>query len=148
MAHSLSGAAILAFAMGSASANSQDPIVQSLTKLNATLQLATKNYDTSELAKLVTDDFRLVSASGKVYDRRAFLADAADRSASYELNEPEDVSVQQYNGDSAIVSAILHVRYRVAGRVRDVRIRYGDTWVRLNGEWRYAFGEASPIRAH
>jgi hypothetical protein len=138
----LAGAAIV----GHALAGPPDPIVQQLTVLNATLQLATKNYDTAELAKLITDDYELVSSSGKVYDRQAFLADAADRSAAYEINEPEDVSVRHYNNDCAIVTAILHVRFRAAGKVRDVRIRYGDVWVKLNGRWWYAYGEASPLK--
>jgi hypothetical protein len=129
-----------------ARSESSDEITQQLTQLNAKLQLATKTFDTTTLASLITDDYELVSSSGKVYDRTAFLADAADRSIAYELNEPEDVAVRQYNSDAAIVTAILHVRYRAGDKMVDVRIRYGDLWVKLNGQWRYAFGEASPIK--
>lgn len=139
------GAAAMVLATVSAPARSADPVVGELTRLNATLQTATQNYDTAKLAKLVTDDYELVSSSGKVYDRKTFLADASDRSAAYEINDPEEVSVRHYNGDSAIVTAILHVRYRAAGKIHDVRIRYGDLWVKLDGRWRYAYGEASPI---
>lgn len=117
-----------------------------LVALNAELQVATKNYDVTTLGKLITDDYELVSSTGKVYDRAAFLADAADRSAVYEINEPEDVAIRHYNDDTAIVTAILHVRFRSGGKVVDTRIRYGDLWVKQNGTWRYAFGEASPIR--
>ena len=131
---------------GFAAAGVIDPLTARLTALNSTLQNATKAYDTAELAKLITGDYELVSSSGKVYDRRAFLADAADRSAQYEINQPEDVVVRHYNGDCAIVSAILHVRFRAAGKIHDVRVRYGDVWVKLNGRWRYAYGEASPMK--
>jgi hypothetical protein len=123
-----------------------DDVVDTLTKLNATLQLATKNYDVATIEKLITDDYELVSSSGKVYDRAAFLADAADRSAVYELNEPEDVKVRHYNNDCAIVTAILHVRFTSGQKTVDVRIRYGDVWVKLDGQWRYAYGEASPLK--
>jgi ketosteroid isomerase-like protein len=140
-------ATIGALSAGLAWAGSPDPTVEQLTQLNATLQIATKNYDTAELAKLITDDYELVSSSGKVYDRQAFMADAGDRSATYEINEPEDVSVRHYNGDCAIVTAVLHVRYRASGKIHDVRIRYGDVWVKLNGRWRYAYGEASPLKS-
>jgi hypothetical protein len=111
------------------------------------LQIATKNYDIVELKDLTSEDYELVSASGKVYDRAAFLADAADRSAVYEMNEPEDVAVHHYNDDAAVVTAVLHVRYRLEGKTVDVRIRYGDTWVKLDGKWRYVYGEASPMKA-
>jgi ketosteroid isomerase-like protein len=130
----------------SASAQTADPIVTELTRLNAQLQLATKNYDTDTLAKMITDDYELVSSSGRVYDRAAFLADAADRSAAYEINEPEDVQVRHYNDDTAIVTAVLHVRFRNGDKIVDTRIRYGDVWVKINGQWRYAYGEASPLR--
>jgi ketosteroid isomerase-like protein len=129
-----------------AAAGSQESIDDQLIKLNATLQLATKNYDVSTLTNLITDDYELISSSGKVYDRAAFLADAADRSAIYELNEPEDVAVRHYHGDCAIVTAILHVRYRAGDKTVDTRIRYGDVWVKLDGTWKYAYGEASPLR--
>jgi ketosteroid isomerase-like protein len=129
-----------------ASAQTADPIVTELTRLNAQLQLATKNYDTDTLAKMITDDYELVSSSGRVYDRAAFLADAADRSAAYEINEPEDVQVRHYNDDTAIVTAVLHVRFRNGDKIVDTRIRYGDVWVKINGQWRYAYGEASPLR--
>lgn len=130
-----------------ASAESRDPIADELIRLNATLQIATKNYDIAVLKDLTSEDYELVSASGKVYDRAAFLEDAADRSAVYEINEPEDVAVHHYNDDCAVVTAVLHVRFRSEGKTVDVRIRYGDTWAKLDGKWRYVFGEASPIKA-
>ena len=140
-------ASLVLFGALTAQAQTSDPIVHHLTQLNATLQSATKHYDVATLKTLITDDFELISSSGKVYDRAAFLLDAADRSAVYEINEPEDVSVRHYNDDTAIVSAILHVRYKSAGKTVDVRIRYGDLWVKIDGRWRYAYGEASPMKA-
>jgi ketosteroid isomerase-like protein len=130
-----------------ASAGESDQIADQLIKLNSTLQVATKNYDIAVLNNLVSNDYELVSSHGKVYDRAAFLKDAADRSAVYEINQPEDVAVRHYNGDCAIVTAVLHVRYRTGGKTVDVRIRYGDTWVKLNGTWRYVYGQASPMKA-
>jgi ketosteroid isomerase-like protein len=140
------GCICIALATTPASAGSSDPIADELKQLNATLQLATKNYDVATLRNQITDNYVLVSSSGRVYDRAAFLADAADRSYAYDINEAEDVSVRHYNDDSAIVMAILHVRYRNAGKTRDVRIRYADFWVKLNGTWRLAHGEASPMK--
>jgi ketosteroid isomerase-like protein len=134
----------LAIASALALAEPQDSTVKQLTQLNATLQTATKNYDVRALGNLTTDDYELVSARGKVYNRRSFLADAADRSARYLINEPENVSVRHYNRDCAIVTAILHVRYTSSGKIYDARVRYGDVWVKLDGQWKYAYGQASP----
>ncbi|HEY8314403.1 MAG TPA: nuclear transport factor 2 family protein [Candidatus Baltobacteraceae bacterium] len=129
-------------------AAADDPIARQLIALNLRLQVATQQYDVATLRSLITDDYELISASGKVYDRSAFLADAADRSVVYELNEPEDVSVRHYNDDCAIVTAILHVRFRIGAKRKDTRIRYSDVWIKQNGEWHYASGEASPIKPH
>jgi ketosteroid isomerase-like protein len=136
----------LFMAMSGVATASSDSIGDDLTKLNALLQVATKNYDTATLKRFITDDYELVSPSGKVYDRAAFLADAADRSAVYEILQPEAVSVRSYNGDCAIVTATLHARYRVGARTVDVRVRYADVWIKFNGTWHVANGQASPIK--
>jgi ketosteroid isomerase-like protein len=138
-------AASIVLAPRFASAQAASPVTAQLIELNATLQIATKNHDTATLSRLITNDYELVSSSGKVYDKRAFLADAADPSVVYETNQPEDVSVRNY-GDCAIVTAVLHVRYRIKRTLVDTRIRYGDLWVKRDGVWRYAYGEASPIK--
>ncbi len=119
---------------------------QQLIELNRQLQIATQNYDVATLSRLVTDDYELISTSGKVYDRAAFLADAADRSIQYEQNDPQSVSVRLYNNDCAIVTAVLHVRYRFHDKVTDSRLRYTDVWIKKNDRWRYASGQASLLK--
>ncbi len=128
------------------SASASDSVAQELMQLNSTLQVATKNHDVATLERLISNDYELISSSGKVYDRTAFLADAADKSLTYEVNEPEDVAVRHYGDDCAIVTAVLHVRYRPASTVTEVRIRYADVWIRQNGQWRYVLGQASPMK--
>ncbi|MDP9018204.1 MAG: nuclear transport factor 2 family protein, partial [Candidatus Eremiobacteraeota bacterium] len=74
-----------------------DPIVQQVSRANAQVQLATKNHDVSTLDRLITPDYFLVSSNGHIYDRTAFLADIADTSATYEINQTEDEHIQHYN---------------------------------------------------
>lgn len=117
-----------------------------LIRLNAQLQDRTKAYDVAALSKMITNDYTLVGSSGRVYDRQAFLRDIGDRSAVWEVNEPEDVAVRFYNHDTALVTAVLHSRFRVSGKVYDARVRYTDVWVRLGGRWKYAAGQATKLR--
>ncbi|HEV3153216.1 MAG TPA: nuclear transport factor 2 family protein [Candidatus Baltobacteraceae bacterium] len=119
---------------------------QQILGLNAVVQTATRNYDTATLSRLITDDYTLVTGSGTVWNRRSFLADAGDRSAAWEVNQPEDVTVRSYNGDCALVIAVLHMRFKQSGVVHDLRVRYTDVWVKLNGEWRYASGQATLLK--
>lgn len=124
----------------------QHSAVQHLIEANNNMQIATKTYDVASLEKMITDDFELFSSSGKIYDRAAFLRDVGDTSVKWEKNDPEDVAVRLYNDDSAMVTAVLHMRYVVGERLVDTRIRYGDMWVKIDGTWLYASGHACPMK--
>jgi hypothetical protein len=139
--------AALCLPMTLAAAPAPDPIADQILAANDAVQLATKNHDVKTLANLITDDYYLVSANGRVYDRASFLADAADTSVTYELNETEDAHVQHYNDNSAVLRAILHIRYRSGEKLVDVRIYINDVWVKLDGQWRYAAGQGTVIKA-
>lgn len=117
-----------------------------LIRLNAQLQDRTKAYDVAAVSKMITDDYTLIGSSGRVYDRQAFLRDIGDRSAVWQVNEAEDVDVRFYNHDTALVTAVLHSRFRLNGKVYDGRVRYTDVWVRLGGAWKYAAGQATKLR--
>jgi hypothetical protein len=119
-----------------------------LLRLNAEVQDRTKAYDVAALDKLITRDFTLIGGSGRVWDRQAFLRDIGDRSAVWEVNEPEDVNVRFYNNDTALVIGVLHMRYRLNGSVHDSRVRYTDVWVRVNGNWKYAAAQATRMPQH
>src|SRR5215475_10758244 len=85
-------------------------IDQQITDLNALLQRATARYDVEQISKLVTGDFVLVNGAGQVWDRESFLKDVGDRSAVWIANDPSDVTIRSYNGDCAIVVALLHIK--------------------------------------
>ena len=127
-------------AYAGATTSQNDPVATQLIALNDKLQLATKRYDRATIEKLLTGDYVLVSSSGAVYNRSAFLADIADRSYKYELNEPQNTLVKHYGDDCAIVTGVLHIRLSKGTKVVDVRVRYGDTWVKVGGRWQYAYG--------
>lgn len=124
----------------------QDSIDSQLVAANQLVQSATMRYDAQTLAKLTTDDYMLVNGAGTVWNKAAFLADVADKSAKWEANDPESVTVRHYNDDCAIVVAILHMRYRQNGKLHDLRARYTDVWVKVNGQWRYASGQATALK--
>ena len=119
-------------------------IVKQVTDLNALLQSATQKYDVPAVSKMLTDDYVLVNGKGKLFDRDATLKDIGDRSAIWIANEPSDVSVRTYNGDCAIVVALLHIKYKTqTGHVHDVIARYTDVWVKQGETWKYASAQAN-----
>jgi ketosteroid isomerase-like protein len=137
-------AALLLSALLTAGSNT----VSSVEYLNARLQDETKAYDMAGVASMITPDFELVNGSGAVWHRAAFLADIGDRSAVWQLNKPEDVTVRVYNNDCAIVVALLHLRYVSNKHLHDLLARYTDIWVRQGGEWRYASGQATVVKRY
>lgn len=122
---------------------SQESLDDAIARYNAMVQTATKTYDTATLSRLISQDYTLITGSGKIWKRDEFLRDIADRTTVWELNEPENVTVRSYNGDCALVIAVLHLRYRTGGKAYDFRVRYTDVWVKLDGTWRYVTGQAT-----
>lgn len=117
--------------------------VSQITDLNLLLQQATKRYDDATVSKMMSGDFVLVNGRGQVLDRDATLKDIGDRSAVWIANEPSDVSVRVYNGDCAIVVALLHLKYKQAGKLHDILGRYTDVWIKDGASWKYASGQAN-----
>ncbi|HLI94607.1 MAG TPA: nuclear transport factor 2 family protein [Candidatus Baltobacteraceae bacterium] len=137
---------VVAFVLAVLLTASAPNTVSSIEQLNARLQDETKAYDTAGVASMITPDFELVNGSGTVWPRTAFLADVGDRSAVWQLNKPEDVTVRVYNDDCAIVVAMLHLRYVSNKRLHDLLARYTDVWVKQGGKWRYASGQATVVK--
>lgn len=132
---------------GSAAAWAADPIVDDITRANATVQQATQTYDGATIDRMLTGDFILVNSRGSIYNRAAFLADIVDKSSVWEFNRTESLSIQHYNADCAIAIGTLHLRYRTGGRVTDRRIRFTDIWVKQQGAWKWATSAVSPVGA-
>lgn len=118
-------------------------LTERLVELNEVLQRASCTYDTETIRELITPDFSLISSTGRLQSAEDFIADVSDTSVKWFNNDSEDVSVRTYNDDCAIVTATLRERFETGGKVTDVRIRFTDTWVLVDGSWRYVAGHAS-----
>lgn len=121
-------------------------IVKRISDLNALLQSATERYDAATVSKMLTGDYVLVNSRGQIFGRDATLKDVGDRTATWIANDPSDVSVRSYNGDCAILIGLLHIKYRLAGKLHDVRVRYTDVWIKDGDSWKYATGQASVLK--
>jgi ketosteroid isomerase-like protein len=128
--------------------NSDAQINTQITGLNALLQSATERYDVSTVSKLITDDYTVVDETGRIWDRATFLRIVGDRSHTWMANDPSDVTVKSYNGDCAVLTALLHVKYGGKdGKVHDFTDRFTDVWVKDGANWRYVQGQATLYKA-
>ena len=113
-----------------------------LPELDRAMNRAILAGDTGFLAGILARDYVLITSSGRVVDRDAFLAMVADESGAIEVSEPRDFAVRQ-RGDAAVLTDILHQRGVIDGKPFDAWLRYTDTWVWEDGGWKYLSGHAS-----
>jgi ketosteroid isomerase-like protein len=120
-----------------------DPIVAEVTRANDAMQLATKNYDSKAIDKILTSDFVLVGSKGLIFRRAAFVADVADHSATWISNKSSNLEIHHYNDDTALVVGILHMQYQMQKKNFDRHIRFIDAWVKQDGQWKWASSQVS-----
>ncbi len=113
---------------------------------NDVLQKATREYDAATIRNLISKDFTLITNSGRLMTAEDLLNDVGDKSVTWYNNDSEDVNVRTYNDDCAVVTAVLHQRYSYHRKINDYRVRFTDTWVKLDGTWRYVAGHASMLK--
>jgi ketosteroid isomerase-like protein len=138
----LRGAAlVLACALLCGAATDEGPRLRSLER---ELNQAIAQRDTQRVNDLLSDDWLLVTGSGRVKTKRDMLADIARPDIEFQDNETRDVMVRVW-GDTAVLTGTLHQRYKQDGKQQDVTLRYTDTWTRTGDSWRQVSGHASRL---
>jgi ketosteroid isomerase-like protein len=115
---------------------------KAVAALDTEYQAAVKNNDAATMARILADDFILVTGRGKVYNKADLLKSARDKDAVYEHQEDTEQTVRVW-GDTAVITALLWVKGTQDGKPFDYKLWFSDTYVRTSGGWRYAFGQAS-----
>ena len=138
---------VVVVALGAASAfasNAQTDDQTAVAALDTEYQLAVKNNDAETMARILHDDFVLVSGKGVVYTKADLLKSARDKDVIYEQQDEEAGSqtVRVWN-DTAVVTAKLWIRYTKDGKISDRKLWFSDTYVRMPDGWKYVFGQAS-----
>jgi ketosteroid isomerase-like protein len=132
--------------MNAEQTTSSTSIIATIIELDRRLQRASCTYDGATIRALISDDFTLISSSGRVLNAADFINDVEDTSIAWFLNDTENATVRSYNDDCAVITADLHSKFESAGTTHDVRIRFTDTWVKSGNTWRYVAGHASRLK--
>ena len=117
---------------------------QTVSALDIAYQAAVKRNDHAAMARILHDDFVLILGNGTVVSRDQLLDGARSGRIVYERQdeEPGSQTVRVW-GDTAVVTALLHLRGTNDGTAFDRRLWFSDTYVRTPTGWRYALGQAS-----
>ena len=134
------GAALLCSLAGNAAPAADD--AAAVAALDVEYQAAVKNNDSATMARILADDFALVTGTGKAFNKNDLLAEARNGQVSYERQEASSREVRVW-GDTAVVTALLWAKGIDSGQAFDYQLWFSDTYVRTKAGWRYVFGQAS-----
>jgi uncharacterized protein (TIGR02246 family) len=110
--------------------------------LDTEYQAAVKANDADTMARILDDDFVLVTGKGTTYGKDDLLKAARDRDTTYEHQEDSQQTVRVF-GDTAVVTALIWIKGDRQGQPFDYKLWFSDTYVRRPDGWRYALGQAS-----
>ena len=110
--------------------------------LDTEYQAAVKNNDAATMDRILADDFVLVTGKGKTFTKADLLKSARDKDQIYEHQEDTEQTVRVW-GDTAVVTALLWLKYTNKDGAQDYKLWFSDTYVRTKTGWRYVFGQAS-----
>ena len=115
---------------------------RTIAALDKEYQLAVKNNDAETMDRILSDDFFLVLGNGTTYNKADLLKQARERSITWERQEDSNQTVRVW-GDTAIVTALLSLKYVYQGKTYERQLWFSDTYVRTSKGWKYIFGQAS-----
>lgn len=135
-------AAAIVFSMPAAASPTDDQ--KAVAALDTEYQAAVKRNDADAMARILDDNFVLVTGKGKVFTKTDLLQSARNKDSIYEHQE-EDAGTQTVRvwGDTAVVTALLWLKGTSGGQAFDRRLWFSDTYVRTAKGWHYVFGQAS-----
>ena len=133
-----------AFAMSTATAGPAED-EKTIAELDRQYQHAVKVHDVAAIERIHADDMVLVLGSGRVVTGKELEENARKAAVKYEQQDeiPGSQKVRVW-GDTGVVTAQLWIQGSDARRGSfDYKLWFSDTYVRIGGRWRYAFGQAS-----
>jgi hypothetical protein len=109
-------------------------VQQALMSLEQEISDVITKRDVSILNRILTDDYKLISANGDAESKFDFLSDIQKGRAG-EFGQPDNMQVQ-VNGDRAIVTGERVESIPIdRNRMQTAHVRFTDTFVRRAGEW-------------
>ena len=115
---------------------------KAVAELDTQYQLAVKNNDAVTMAKILADDFVLVTGKGKVFTKEELLVEAREGKTTYERQEDSDQTVRVW-GDTAVITALLWAKGSTEGKSFDYKLWFSDVYKRTPTGWRYVFAQAA-----
>lgn len=141
-------AAWLALLFGASAATAGDVAAQ-VAALDVEYQAAVKRNDEAGMARILADDFVLVSGGGLTFTREQLLAEARGKTITYEEQDvvPGTRTVRVFGEHTAVVTALLALKgvELKSGRLHHRKLWFSDVYIRTDGGWKYALGQVGRL---
>jgi len=124
------------------SAASVEQVKKTVAELDTRYQQAVKVNDAATMARILADDFVLVTGRGKIFTKEDLLEEARAGTTVYERQDELEQTVRVW-GDTAVVTALLWLKGTTGGKPFEHKLWFSDTYVRTPEGWRYVFGQSS-----
>ena len=121
--------------------SSDGEVAEQIAALDQRYQAAVEQNDSEEMDRILTDDFVLVTGSGKSYTKFDLLEEARSGRFQYERQVDSDQTVRVWGG-TATITAKLWAKGLEDGRPFEYHVWFTDTYVRTPAGWRYAIGQS------
>jgi len=115
---------------------------RAVAALDAAYQAAVKANDVEGMARILADDFVLVTGRGTLFTKNDLLEEARKKSTIYERQDELEQKVRVW-GDTAVVTALLWIKGTSDGKPVERKLWFSDTYARTASGWKYVLGQAS-----
>ena len=115
--------------------------VRVLLELDREYQAAVARSDAEGMARILSEDFVLVTGSGRRFDKADLLREATEGKIVYDRQDDESPDVRVW-GDTATITALLTASGREEGKPFHYRVWFTDTYVRTPKGWKYVRGQS------
>jgi len=138
------GAAVLCLAGVSGAIATATPAEQEVMAVTQAACDAFRLRDLAALDRLLAPEFTLVGPAGDVQPRSQAIDEVKAGDPQYEVFRNHDMVAHVY-GDAATVQGITSIKGRSGDQGFEVDVRFTDTLVRVNGQWRLVVSHATRI---
>jgi ketosteroid isomerase-like protein len=105
---------------------------------------AYKTNDVAGIEKYMDPSYELTDSKGNTTTRAMDIADARNRVTTYSEFRNHDMKIRLY-GDTAVVVGITSIKGETAGEKFAIDVRFTDTMIRRDGQWRMVAGHVSRL---
>ncbi len=116
-----------------------------LTRLLKIRSMALVEGNLEFFEQILTDDFNYTNASGKVFDKAAYLEFfIKSKQMQWQSQDLDDLNIQRY-GDIAVITCRIYDRASYQGKEFEGYFRSTQVFAKQSDGWRYVAGQTTTI---